>query len=140
MTRTIKQWAADAVGPVQDACNLSGIVFALNECIVDLAGLGLGNQEIDKHPIAVAWADKLDDLARCRGLEPIQCDEPLTKLVPRFTEAMRLLCKENHDTDARNRHPITQEFVRRVVHVTGSRSTVRLFDALDACKQMATGE
>jgi hypothetical protein len=140
MTRTIQQWAADAAGPVQDACNMSGIVFAFNECITDLAAHGLGDDEIDQHPICVAWADKLDDLSRTRGLESIPCDEPLTKLVPRFAEAMRLLCKEGHDTNARNRHPITQEFVRRVVHVTGSRSTMRLFDALDACKQMAAGQ
>lgn len=140
MTRTIKQWASDAVGPVQDACNLSGILFAFNDCIADLSALALGDNEIDRHPIAVAWADKLDDLARCRELDPITCHEPLTMLVPRFTEAMRLLCNENHDTDARNRHPVAQEFVRRVVYVTGSRSTKRLFDALDACKQMATGE
>lgn len=140
MTRSIQQWAADAIGPVQDACNLSGLVFAFNECLADLSGHGLGDQEIDRHPIAVAWADKLDDLSRSRVLEPIASDEPLTKLVPRFAEAMRLLCKEGHDTDARNRAQVVQEFVRRVVYVTGSRSTARLFDALDACKQKAAGQ
>lgn len=140
MTLSIQQWAADAAGPVQDACNMSGLVFALREYVADLVAHGLGDGEINQHPICVAWADKLDDLSRSRGLEPIQCDEPLTKLLPRFAEAMRSLCKEGHDTDTRNRHPITQEFVRRVVHVTGSRSTMRLFDALDACKQMAAGQ
>lgn len=53
---------------------------------------------------------------------------------------MRLLCKEGHDTDTRNRHPVTQGFVLRVVYITKSRSTMRVFDALDACKQMATGK
>ncbi|MBI2806116.1 MAG: hypothetical protein HYX68_14135 [Planctomycetes bacterium] len=140
MTRSVQQWAADAAGPVQDACNMSGLVFAFNECLADLAAHGLCNDEIDQHPICVAWTDKLDDLSRSRRLEPIPCDEPLTKLVPRFADAMRSLCKEGLDTDTRNRHPITQDFVRQVVHVTGSRSTVKLFEALDACKQMVAGQ
>lgn len=139
MTRTINQWASDAVGPVQDACNLSGLVFALNECIADLVELGLGDSEINQHPICVAWSDKLDDLSRSRGLDPIACDEPLSTLVPRFAEAMKLLCKEGHDTDTRNRHPTAQEVVRRVVYITGSRSTVRMFDALDECGRIAAG-
>lgn len=139
MTHTIKHWAADAIGPVQDACNISGLAFALNECVADLVADGQGDDEINTHPICVAWADKLDDLARCRGLEPIQSEEPLTKLVPRFADAMRSLCKEDYDTDTRNRHPVTQEFVRRVVHVTGSRSTVKLFDAMDQCQRIAEG-
>jgi hypothetical protein len=139
MTHTIKQWAADAIGPVQDACNMSGLVLALDECVADLAALGLGDEEIDQHPICVAWSDKLDDLSRSRRLEPISCDEPLTTLVPRFAEAMRSLCKEGLDTDTRNRHPISQEFVQRVVYVTGSRSTVKLFEALDQCERIAAG-
>lgn len=140
MTRSIQQWAADAAGPVQDACNISGLVFALNECIADLAGFGLGDVEINEHPIAVAWADKLDDLSRSRGLEPIHGDETLTKLVPRFADALRSLCKEVHETDDRNRHPVVQEFVRRVVYVTGSRSGLKLFDALDECGRIAAGQ
>ncbi len=70
MTRSIQQWAADAAGPVQDACNMSGLVFAFNECIADLAAHGLGDDEIDRHPICVAFADKLmtclahEDLSR----------------------------------------------------------------------------
>jgi len=140
MTHTIKQWAADAAGPVQDACNLSGLIFALNECVADLVAHGLDDDEINTHPICVAWSDKLDDLSRSRRLEPIPGEEPLTKLVPRFAEAMRSLCKEGHDTDTRNRHPITQDFVRRVIHVTGSRSSVRLFDALDQCQRVAADQ
>lgn len=139
MTHTMRQWAADAIGPVQDACNMSGLVFALGECVTDLVVDGLSDGEINHHPICVAWADKLDDLARCRRLEPIPCDEPLTKLVPRFAEAMRSLCKEGLDTDTRNRHPTTQDFVLRVVNVAGSRSTAKLFDALDQCQRIAAG-
>ncbi len=139
MTRSIQQWAADAAGPVQDACNMSGLVFAFNECVADLAAHGLGDDEITPHPICVAWSDKLDDLSRSRGLEPIQSEEPLTKVMPRFADAMRSLCMEGHDTDTRNRHPVTQDFVRRVVHVTGSRSTVKLFEALDQCERIAAG-
>lgn len=139
MTSTIKQWAADAAGPVQDACNMSGLVFALNECVADLVAHGLGDGEIDTHPICVAWSDKLDDLSRSRRLEPIQSEESLTKLVPRFAAAMQSLCKEGHDTDTRNRHPVVQEFVRRMVHVTESRSTVKLFEALDQCGRIAAG-
>jgi hypothetical protein len=140
VTRSIKQWAVDAIGPVQDACNMSGLVLALEECVDDLAAHGMGDEEINQHPICVAWSDKLDDLSRSRRLEPIHSEEPLTKLVPRFAEAMRSLCKEGHDTDTRNRHPVTQDFMRRVVHVTGSRSSVRLFDALDQCQRVAVGQ
>jgi hypothetical protein len=139
VTRSIQQWAADAAGPVQDACNMSGLVFAFNECVAHLAAHGLGDEEIDQHPICVAWSDKLDDLSRSQRLESIHGDEPLTKLVPRFAEAMQSLCKEGHDTDTRNRHLVTQEFVRRVVHVTGSRSTAKLFEALDQCERIAAG-
>ncbi len=139
MTRPIHQWAADAIGPVQDASNMSGLVFALNECVADLVAHGLGDDEINQHPICVAWTDKLDDLSRSRRLEPIHSDESLTKLMPRFAEAMRSLCNEGHDTDTRNRHPVVQEFVRRVVFITGSRSTGRLFEALDQCDRIAAG-
>jgi hypothetical protein len=118
---------------------MSGLVFAFNECIADLVAHGLGDGEINTHPICVAFSDKFDDLARCRGLEPIPCNEPLTKLVAQFTEAMRLLCREVHETDARNQHPVVQDFVRRLVHVTGSRSGPKLFDALDQCGRIAAG-
>jgi hypothetical protein len=118
---------------------MSGLVFALNDCVADLVAYGLSDGEIDQHPICVAWADKLDDLSRSRRLEPIQSEEPLTKLVPRFADAMRSLCKEGLDTDTRNRHPITQEFVRRLVYNTRSRSTVQLFDAMDQCERIAAG-
>jgi hypothetical protein len=118
---------------------MSGLVFALNECVADLVTHGLEDGEIDRHPICVAWSDKLDDLARTRGLDPIACDEPLTKLMPGFVEAMQSLCNEGHATDTKNRHPTTQDFVRRLVYTTGSRSTVKLFDALDQCERIAAG-
>lgn len=140
MTLTIKQWAEDAVGPVQDACNMSGLVFALNECVADLVAHGLSDEQINQHPVCVAWSDKLDDLSRSRGLESITCDEPLTKLLPRFADAMRSLCKQSLDTDTRNRHPVTQGFVLRVVHGTGSRSTAKLFDAMDQCQRIAADQ
>jgi len=138
MTRTIQQWAADAQDHVQCACNLSGIVFAFERCIEDLAEdarrLDAGNDWIDHHPICVAWTDKLDDLSRSRSLPPIPTEEHLVDLVPRFVEAMKEICEEanrqQHGTDWRNQHPVTQDFVRRIVSITGSREGLRVFDAL----------
>ena len=62
---------------------MSGLVFALNECIADLTGLGLGDGEINTHPICMAWSDKFDDLSRSRGLEPIPCSEKASSSAPR---------------------------------------------------------
>ena len=85
MTRTIQQWAADAANHVQCACNLSGLVFAFEQCVADLSGeaerIGEGDEWINTHPICVLWTDRLDDLSRSRSLEPTQMNKALPTLV-----------------------------------------------------------
>ena len=148
MHRSIEEWAADAADHVQYACNLSGIVFSFKQCVADLAEearrLGESDEWISHHPIVVLWADKLDDLSRCRGTEPLPTSEPLTTLVPQFVAVMREVCDEAHrlgqGTDWRNQHPKVQNFVRKLVAVTGSRIGMAVFNACDACEKLARRE
>ena len=84
MTRTIQQWALDAADHVQTACNLSGIVYAFENCIADLAAEGHGPCWVNRHPICVAWASKLESLSECWRDGPAPCLLDLETLVPRF--------------------------------------------------------
>lgn len=145
MTRTIQQWAVDAADHVQCACNLSGLVFAFERCVADLANeakrIGEGDEWINKHPICVLWTDKLDDLSRSRSLEPMQTHESLPTLATQFAEVMREICDEanrdGHGTDWRNQHPWAQEFVRKLVAVTASREGMNVIEAFEKCEQLA---
>lgn len=145
MHRTIEQWAADAADHVQFACNLSGVVFSFEQCVADLAEeagrLGQGDDWINRHPIAVLWSDKLDDLSRSRGLEPLPPNESLTTLASQFAAVMREVCDEAHrlgqGTDWRNQHPKVKEMVRKLVAVTGSREGMSVFEAFDQCQLLA---
>ena len=144
MHRTVSEWAADAAGCIQSACNLAGLVFAFERCVEDLSDearrLGKNQEWIDHHSICVAWADKLDDLSRSRSLPPIPTDEHLVGVVLQFARAMREICSEaqrlNHGTDWRNQHPVVQSFVRRIVSITRSREGLRVFDALADCERL----
>ncbi|QDU94077.1 hypothetical protein [Lignipirellula cremea] len=106
------------------------LVFAFERCVADLAAeaqrLGWGKEWIDQHSICVLWIDKLDDLSSCRGMEPVETDEPLTEIMPKFAVAMREICDEanrlGHGTDWRNQHPLAQQFVRKLVAITGFRA------------------
>jgi hypothetical protein len=61
--------AAQTALDVQDACNLSGVVFtfaAVMKAICERANqLGAGTEWKNQHPIVVLFLDKLADLARC---------------------------------------------------------------------------
>ena len=148
MTRTIQNWAKDAYDHVQYACNMSGLVFAFEQCVADLADeaarLGKDENWIDHHPVCVAWADKLDDLSRSRTLAALPTEEHLTALVPSFAVRMREVCDEANrlgkGTDWRNQHTVVKEFVRRIVFLTGSREGLNAFNALDECERLAAGE
>lgn len=148
MHRTISQWAADSADTMQYACNLSGLVFAFEQCVEDVAEearrLGHGDEWINRHPIAVLWIDKLDDLSRSRSLQPIETSETLSALVPKFAAVMRGICEESRQlgtgTDWRNQHPRAQEMVRKLVSVTGSRDSMAVLRAFDSCERLAKGE
>jgi len=148
MARSIQQWARDASDDVQYACNLSGLVFAFQRCIAELVAeaerCGQDESWIDRHPICVAWADKLDDLSRSRGLAAIPTDNRLVDLVSNYVERMRDICEEaiqqNQGTDWRNQHPEVQQFVRKMVFVTRSREGMNIMEALDRCERIARGE
>lgn len=148
MTRTIQNWARDAYDHVQFACNMSGLVFAFERCVADLADeaarFGKDENWIDHHPVCVAWADKLDDLSRSRQLPLLPTEEHLTGLVPDFALKMREVCDEANrlgkGTDWRNQHPDVQEFVRKIVFLTRSREGMNVFHALDECERIAAGD
>lgn len=147
MSRSIQEWAHDAYDHVQSACNLSGIVFAFEQCVEALVceakRLDLGETWVDEHPISVCFSDKFDDLSRSRKFSVMPCDEHLAQLMPQFAARMRQLCKESHrlgyGTDWRNEHASAQEFVRKIVSVTRSRG-VRIFEAFERCEQIVKGE
>lgn len=119
---------AETALTVQDACNASGVVYALQRFVPELTA---------DHPVVILFADKLDDLCRCREMEPRPATT-LTDLMATFKATMDRLCeqshKEGHGTDWRNTHPDCQELVLQLVHLAGSRS--RFSDAYDACQQM----
>jgi len=145
VTRTIQNWAKDAYDHVQFACNMSGLVFAFERCVADLAEeaarLGKDENWIDHHPVCVAWADKLDDLSGSRQLDLLPTGEHLTDLVPHFASKMREVCDEANrqgkGTDWRNQHPDVQQFVRKIVFLTRSREGLNVFNALDECERLS---
>lgn len=65
--RTLEELAQEALR-VQDACNLSGVVHGFSRAMHDLFDTlhaqGAGTDEINRHPIAQAWASKVHDLSR----------------------------------------------------------------------------
>lgn len=138
--RTIQQWALDAADHVQTACNLSGIVYAFERCVADLTAEGHGPLWVNRHPICLAWASKLESLSGCWRGGPTPCLLDLETLVPRFAARMRTICKEVASTDERNEHPDAQHFVRQIDFITQARDGLNLFLALDACERLANGE
>lgn len=66
MSRTLQQLAQEVLD-VQDACNLSGVVLAWGRSISELRSLldDKSTDAINKHPINVMWASKVESLTRC---------------------------------------------------------------------------
>ena len=62
---TIKEAAKQALA-VQDACNLSGVVHALDKIVTllweEANRTGGGTEWVNRHPITVLFVDKLADL------------------------------------------------------------------------------
>ena len=65
MEKTIKQLAQEALD-VQDACNLSGVAHAFARALSALrkAIPNASTSEINAHPIAKVWADKIAHLTQ----------------------------------------------------------------------------
>jgi hypothetical protein len=61
--KSMKELAQEALD-VQNACNLSGVVHGFSRAISRLRELlpNAGTDEINSHPICVAWADKIASL------------------------------------------------------------------------------
>jgi hypothetical protein len=63
--KSLAELAVEAIG-VQDACNLSGVVLSFGRVVVRLRELlpeSTSTRDINQHPIAQAWADKIASLA-----------------------------------------------------------------------------
>ena len=86
---TIKEAAKTALD-VQDACNLSGVVFSfakVMQVICDEAHrLGKGTDWKNRHPIVILFLDKLADLAGC-------CDRGTGLTFSRAYDACRALAE-----------------------------------------------
>jgi hypothetical protein len=66
MPRTINQLAQVAID-VQDACNLTGVIYSFSECMSDLRLLARaegweGTDKLNRHPIAVLFSSKIASL------------------------------------------------------------------------------
>lgn len=65
MKKTLQQHAQDALD-VQNACNLSGVVYSLATCVGDLweeaRRLKKGTDWVNQHPIVQMYVDKLSSL------------------------------------------------------------------------------
>jgi hypothetical protein len=138
----IEAYMAETALTVQDACNASGVVYALDRFVMELdAERRQGDQDwLADHPVVILFADKLDDLCRCREMDSKPTATTLINLMAMFKTTMDGLCEQSHresrGTDWRNQHPDCQDLVLQLVHLVGSRSTSRFSDAYDACQQM----
>ncbi len=65
--KTIKELAQEAID-VQDACNLSGVVFSFARAMTDMCEHVSGTDARNTHPICVLWADKIAHLTGTQGL------------------------------------------------------------------------
>ena len=137
-SKSMKAWANDAYNLVQDACNLSGIVFALDQLIVDLKD---ANELRNDHPFLVLWIDKLDDLSRSRSFVALPCDQPIDELVDELVVVMRRLCDDKtiRGTDERNQHTDAQAVIRKMVSATGTRNIFVFGEAYHTAKGIADG-
>ena len=141
------KYMAETAIVIQDACNASGVVYALDRFVMELEAerkqLGHDETWLANHPVLILFADKLDDLCGCREMDPKPSTATLFDLMTTFKSVMDRLCeqahKEGHGTDWRNHHPDTQECVLQLVYLTRSRSTSRFSDAYDACCQIKDG-
>ena len=132
------QWAIFA----QDACNGSGLVFDLNRTVAEMAAEGMTEEQIANHPVLILFADKFDDLCRCRDM-PARPAASIVVLMIAFESTMRALCADpaSTGTDWRNQHERTKNCVLQLVAITNSRGTDRYSKAYDACKRMeASGQ
>lgn len=130
----VKKLAGDAIA-VQDACNSSGVVYALGRVVSDLM-TGNDVEKLKDHPVIIMWADKLDDLCRCRDKAALPTDELITHLMLEFVVEMDKVCELRLDTDSKNTHPSVQERVLKLVYACDSRGADRLGQAIDACNRM----
>ena len=70
MAKTLKELAKEAYD-VQDACNLSGVVFGFARAMESLCACLPNTSERNTHPIVILWIDKLNHLA---GIQDIGND------------------------------------------------------------------
>lgn len=63
MSKTLKELAADAL-QVQNASNLVGVTRSFAQVMLDLreAVPGASTNDLNTHPIAILWADKISSL------------------------------------------------------------------------------
>ena len=66
MTLTARNYQ-DAL-EVQDACNLSGVVHSFSKVMSSIMGDASNTHDVNRHPIAVLYADKIASLAGVQSL------------------------------------------------------------------------
>jgi hypothetical protein len=60
----VQQRAAADANAVQNGCNICGIVGAFHRHLVDLSRAGVCGDDLNNHPIALAFISKLNSLCR----------------------------------------------------------------------------
>lgn len=69
--KTLPELAKDAL-EVQNACNLSGVAQGFARAMISIRELPecTGTEYCNRHPITIAWLDKLNSLAGIPSLHP----------------------------------------------------------------------
>jgi hypothetical protein len=69
--KTMKDLALSAIA-VQDACNLSGVIYSFSIIISDLREIARAEgwectEKINQHPVSILYSDKIASLTGCRN-------------------------------------------------------------------------
>lgn len=123
---TLQEWAQKSFD-VQDACNLSGVVFDFGRLVDFLKAeanrLGKTDRWIDEHPLVSLWVEKMEHLAHSQLLDPIVTEDSVATITKRLVEKQQQVNESDrqYGTDITNRHPLIQDEILRLVHVTRGR-------------------
>jgi hypothetical protein len=79
MEKDIQAWFK-AASDVQNACNLSGVVSSYREFLSACIERGMHNKERDLHPVSIAFAFKVADMARINPEYTEQIDQAFEQI------------------------------------------------------------
>lgn len=139
---SIKKLAQDALF-VQNACNLTGVLFSWVKVSVILKEMfpDLTQAELNQHPINILYSSKLADLAKA-PYDDYQIDDDCSvqQMVKCWSLAVADLRKDNPGmgTNDVNKHPVNRMFAGKLTRLTASNHSVKLSEAVDQCTVWST--